>query len=84
MIEAMACGTPVIAFPGGSVPEVIDHGKTGLIVENVDAAVQAISQLDSISRQHCRDVFEQRFTVQAMTDGYLDTYNKTGKQSGEY
>jgi len=76
MIEAMACGTPVIAFRRGSVPEVIDHGKTGFIVQSIEEAVTAVGKIDTISRQHCRDVFTERFTSKCMANGYLDVYKK--------
>jgi glycosyltransferase involved in cell wall biosynthesis len=74
MIEAMACGTPVIAFKRGSVPEVIDDGVTGLIVESVDEAVEAVARLDSLDRQGVRAAFERRFTVERMAREYVDVY----------
>jgi glycosyltransferase involved in cell wall biosynthesis len=61
MIEAMACGTPVIAYRRGSVPEVIDDGVTGWIVEGCEEAVQAVAQVSTLSRSRCRQVFEERF-----------------------
>ena len=63
MIEAMACGTPVIAFNQGAVPEVIRDGKTGFIVENVEQAVHAVAHLDTIDRAVIRAAFERRFSV---------------------
>ena len=60
MIEAMACGTPVIAFRGGSVAEIVEDGVTGFIVESVEEAVEAVHRLPSIDRMECRAVFEQR------------------------
>ena len=74
MIEAMACGTPVIAFRRGSVPEVIDHGATGFVVENEDEAVQAVARLDELDRRSIRAVFERRFTATCMTNEYLRHY----------
>ncbi|GIX49481.1 MAG: glycosyl transferase [Candidatus Tectimicrobiota bacterium] len=74
MIEAMACGTPVIAFPYGSVPEVIDDGVTGFVVPDVDAAVQAVARLDTLSRQRCRETFLARFTAARMAQDYLRLY----------
>ncbi len=75
MIEALACGTPVIAFNEGSVPEIIEHSITGFVVQSIDEAVNAVGQLGLISRQKCRDVFDERFSAQIMTDRYLDVYN---------
>lgn len=74
MIEAMSCGTPVIAFKCGSVPEVIDEGVTGMVVENVDQAVEAIKRLDAIDRQSVRATFEQRFTAERMARDYVEIY----------
>jgi glycosyltransferase involved in cell wall biosynthesis len=76
MIEAMACGTPVIAWPCGSVPEVIEDGKTGFIVDNEDAAVAAIEALGRIDRRAVRHSFEQRFTAGAMAKRYVDVYHR--------
>ncbi len=76
MIEALACGTPVIAFRSGSVPEIIDHGKTGFIVETVNEAVQALGQLSHLSRRHCRRVFDQNFTANCMARHYLEVYQQ--------
>lgn len=74
MIEAMACGTPVIAFNCGSVPEVIDHGQTGYIVDTVSEAVEAIRKLDTLSRAHVRQVFEKRFSAGRMARDYEHIY----------
>ena len=74
MIEAMACGTPVIAFNRGSVPEVIDHAVTGYIVEDAQGAVAALQRLDELSREEIRAQFERRFTAQAMAREYVDRY----------
>jgi glycosyltransferase involved in cell wall biosynthesis len=74
MIEAMACGTPVIAFNRGSVPEVVDHGLTGLIVQDEPGAVAAIPHAASLSRASIRCRFEERFSVARMTAQYLDLY----------
>ena len=76
MIESLACGTPVIAWPCGSVPEVIDLGVTGFIVNSLDEAVQAVENVASLSRRRCRDVFEKRFSVERMTRDYLVLYEK--------
>jgi glycosyltransferase involved in cell wall biosynthesis len=74
MIEAMACGTPVIAFNRGSVPEVLDHGITGLIVQDVDGAVAAIGELDRLDRGQIRRTFERRFTAEVMGRTYSRLY----------
>jgi glycosyltransferase involved in cell wall biosynthesis len=74
MIEAMACGTPVIAFRRGSVPEVMHDGITGFIVRDVASACQAVEQIGRLSRRRCRDVFEERFTSTRMALDYLDIY----------
>ena len=71
MIEAMACGTPVIAFNCGSVPEVIEHGVTGFVVEDEVRAIAAIPHLGRLSRKAIRQQFEERFTAQRMTMDYL-------------
>ncbi|MBV9394283.1 MAG: glycosyltransferase family 4 protein [Methylobacteriaceae bacterium] len=74
MIEAMACGTPVIAWNNGSVPEVIDDGITGFIVSNVDEAVKAIGRAAQLPRQKIRDVFEERFSATTMAQNYVRLY----------
>ena len=74
MIEAMACGTPVIAFNRGSVPEVIEDGLTGFIVEDETSAVGAIRQLPRLSRAAVRRRFEERFTARRMAEQYLKLY----------
>jgi glycosyltransferase involved in cell wall biosynthesis len=77
MIEAMACGTPVVAYPSGSVPEVIEHGVTGLIVEDEATAADAIGkQLAQLSRRTIRRRFEERFTARRMANDYLDIYRE--------
>jgi glycosyltransferase involved in cell wall biosynthesis len=74
MIEAIACGTPVIAFNRGSVPEVIDHGLTGYICEDVHGAVCALRHLDELSRTEIRAQFERRFSAKVMAQNYVDVY----------
>jgi len=76
MIEAMACGTPVIAWRRGSVPEVVDDGSTGFIVDNIDAAVRAVGRIREIDRRTCRRVFEERFDAARMTKQYVDVYRR--------
>ena len=75
MIESMACGTPVIAYPRGSVPEVVDK-RTGFIVHNAGEATEAIAQASSFDRHLCRRVFEERFTARRMCRDYLKVYKR--------
>jgi glycosyltransferase involved in cell wall biosynthesis len=74
MIEALACGTPVIAWPHGSVREVVRNGVSGWIVEDVDAAVRAVGSLDRVDRRQCRAEFEARFTSERMASEYVEIY----------
>jgi glycosyltransferase involved in cell wall biosynthesis len=76
MIEAMACGTPVVAFRRGSVPEVIDDGLTGFVVDNTDAAVRAVERVAGLDRKRCRQVFEQRYSVSRMARDYVKIYQR--------
>jgi glycosyltransferase involved in cell wall biosynthesis len=74
MIEAMACGTPVIARPCGSVPEIIEAGRTGFVVDTVDELVDAVKRVRTIDRAACRRHVEERFTVEQMVDDYEAIY----------
>jgi glycosyltransferase involved in cell wall biosynthesis len=74
MIEAMACGTPVIAYNHGAVPEVMEDGQTGFIAKNLEDAVEAIRRVPNLSRARCREVFEKRFTVSRMARDYVKLY----------
>lgn len=74
MIEAMSCGTPVIAYRCGSVPEVVDDGVTGLIVDDELEAVAAVKRVSALDRRGVRKRFEERFTAQRMVNDYLDLY----------
>jgi glycosyltransferase involved in cell wall biosynthesis len=76
VIEAMACGTPVIAYRRGSMPELIDDGVTGFLVDSFDEAVAAIGRLGEIDRHACRRAVEERFTVERMADDYLALYER--------
>ena len=76
MIEAMACGTPVIAFRRGSVSEVIDHDVTGFIVDDIEESLQALAKIPHFDRERCRMVFEQRFSAACMADDYLEIYER--------
>ena len=76
MIEALACGTPVVAFRRGSVPEIIQDGVNGFIVDNVDEMVEAVKKVAMISPAKCRESVEKRFSVERMIDEYEDLFNK--------
>lgn len=79
MIEAMACGTPIIAWNRGSVPEIVQHGVNGFIVNDVEAAVSAVARVSEIDRARCRQVFEERFSARRMTRDYLAAYEQARK-----
>lgn len=81
VIEAMACGTPVIAFNRGSMPELIQNGKNGFLVNHVDQAVTAVSQLSHINRADCRRHIEQFFSVDRMVDDYINVYQQIIKKT---
>jgi glycosyltransferase involved in cell wall biosynthesis len=76
LIEAMACGTPVIAYRMGSVPEIVDEGATGFIVNNIDEAAKAVERVGSIQRAACRRIFEERFSAARMARDYTAVYEK--------
>jgi glycosyltransferase involved in cell wall biosynthesis len=82
MIEALACGTPVIAFRRGSVPEVLEDGVTGFVVEGVAEAVRAVGRVGELSRRRCRQAFERRFTAARMAQDYLAIYENLLAQRG--
>ncbi len=73
-IEAMACGTPVVAWRNGSMPEIIEDGVTGFLVESIEEAVLAVDRVDAISRRRCRMEFERRFSAARMASDYLALY----------
>jgi glycosyltransferase involved in cell wall biosynthesis len=76
MIEAMACGTPVVAFNNGSVSEVLENGTTGFIVNSEAEAVKALADIGSLSRDRVRDGFDRRFTARHMAQNYLKVYSR--------
>ena len=76
LIEAFACGTPVIAYPHGSVPEIVDDGVTGFLVNDQEQAVQAALRIGDLDRALCRRTFEQRFMAQHMAENYLKVYRQ--------
>jgi glycosyltransferase involved in cell wall biosynthesis len=81
MIEALACGVPVVAFRGGSVDEVIDHGLTGFVVDTLDEAIDATRNIELIDRRICRATFERRFSAIRMAGDYVDLYQGLVAQS---
>jgi glycosyltransferase involved in cell wall biosynthesis len=83
MIEAMACGTPVIAFENGSVPEVLEEGVTGFIVRNEEQAAEAVKQIAALSRERIRAEFDRRFTAHRMAQNYLKLYARLAKAKRE-
>jgi len=76
VIEAMACGTPVIAYRRGSMPELIVDGVTGFLVDNLEQAIATVERIDEIDRAACRKHVEKHFTVGRMADRYLELYHK--------
>lgn len=76
LIEAMACGTPVVAWNRGSVPEVVDHGVTGFVVSSEKEAIEAVERAGTLDRRRIRAVFERRFTAPTMARNYLDIYSR--------
>ena len=76
VVESMACGTPVIAYDRGSMPELIQNDTTGLIVNDLDAAVQAVGKINTLERRACRDDIEKRFTSRRMAHEYVEVYHK--------
>jgi glycosyltransferase involved in cell wall biosynthesis len=76
LIEALACGTPVITYGHGSFPEMIDDGRTGFLCRDVEDMVAAVTYLPSLDRRDCRSAFEQRFTVERMTAQYVQVYDE--------
>jgi glycosyltransferase involved in cell wall biosynthesis len=82
MIEAMACGTPVVAFNRGAVPEIVEDGLTGFIVEDETSAVGAIGQLSALSRERVRARFDERFTARRMARECLAVYRKLADATG--
>jgi glycosyltransferase involved in cell wall biosynthesis len=83
VIEALACGTPVIAFRRGAVPEILTDGVTGFVVDSLDEAVRAVGRVPALSRRACRQAFEERFTDTRMAQGYLDVYLRLLREGGE-
>ncbi|MEP9352655.1 glycosyltransferase family 4 protein [Xanthobacter sp. KR7-65] len=83
MIEAMSCGTPVIAFARGSVPEVLEEGVTGFLVESVEEAIERVGEIDRLDRAAIRRIFEQRFSAERMARDYVAIYQRLAARAGE-
>jgi len=83
MIEAMACGTPVVALRRGSVPEVLDHGITGFICDSMDEAAEATRLVQTLDRRRCREVFEARFSAARMAREYVTIYERLIRKAAE-
>lgn len=84
MIEAFSCGTPVIAYPHGSVPEIMEDGVTGFVVSNQEQAIQAAQQIDTLDRRACRQAFERRFTAAHMAENYVRVYQRLLSEKGHH
>jgi glycosyltransferase involved in cell wall biosynthesis len=76
LVESMACGTPVVALNRGAVPEIVVDGKTGFVVESMDAMIEAISRIDSIDPSYCRKHVQNRFSIKSMADKYTELYHQ--------
>jgi glycosyltransferase involved in cell wall biosynthesis len=81
MVEALACGTPVLAWPHGSVPEIMEDGVTGYVVEEVGQAARAVGRLSSFDRRRCREAFERNFTATRMAGDYVRIYEQLLERS---
>ena len=79
MIEAMSCGTPCVAWRAGSVPEIINEGRSGFIVDSIEDAVAAVHEAGRLDRHAVRAVFQQRFSVERMTRDYVDVYQRVAR-----
>lgn len=84
VVESMACGSPVIAYDRGSMPELIQNGSNGFIVKDLAAAVQAVDKISTLDRRACRDIVEQRFTCQRMAHEYVSVYHRVLEDRENY
>jgi glycosyltransferase involved in cell wall biosynthesis len=78
-IESSAAGTPVIAFPNGALPEIVEHGRNGFLVQSLDEMIEAIRSLDTLDHRECREVVRERFTVARMADDYETTFHRLAR-----
>ncbi len=81
-MEALAAGTPVIAYPSGALPEVVERGRTGFLVDSVEAMAAAIGRVDAIDTELCRRAAAERFPLTRMVDGYLELYERMTAEVG--
>jgi len=79
LIESLACGTPILAFGRGAVPEIVTHGETGFVVASLAAMVAAVGLVDQIDRRRCRADVAARFSVDRMAKGYADLYRSVAR-----
>jgi glycosyltransferase involved in cell wall biosynthesis len=84
MIESMACGTPVVAIRGGSVPEILEHGVTGFICDELEQAIDATRRASMLDRRACRRAFERRFTARRMAEEYIQLYRRLAAHAALY
>ncbi|HEU4686490.1 MAG TPA: glycosyltransferase family 4 protein [Nitrospira sp.] len=84
LIEALACGTPVLAYRRGSIPEIIEDGVSGFVCDDLDSMVAAIDRLPLLDRRRCREAFEARFTVERMVRDYLEVYERLLESARPY
>jgi glycosyltransferase involved in cell wall biosynthesis len=76
MVEALACGTPVLAFPEGAAPEIVEHGKTGFLCEDENEMAEAIGRVGELDRKDCRDSTEGYFSAKRMVREHLDLFEE--------
>lgn len=79
VVEAMACGTPVIAFKKGAIPEIVNDGRTGFVVNNIEEAVIRVKEIGELSRLNCRQEVEDKFSLERMVDDYLKVYQQVAE-----
>jgi glycosyltransferase involved in cell wall biosynthesis len=83
-MEALACGTPVVAFPNGALPEVIDHGRTGFLVRDIAEMAQAMKMTGMLDPDVCRSTAARRFPLERMIASYMDAYRALAAAKGEH
>ena len=79
-MEALACGTPVVAFPNGALPDIVEHGRTGYLVGTVEEMAGAMHAAASLDREACRAAARRRFSLDRMIAGYMDAYRSLSAQ----